>query len=371
MFSKLAMAIMLILLVNSLGVGQESLDITRDLLNIDVSDYDRSHAIQLISRHDQNRDRSLNEEEMRTLKLMMPVTVIDFNRNRRLTTLEIAIYFANASDQLNISTLENYNARYLVNRHDRDADGALAQREQSEFPLQDEAKQIDRDANGVLTAFELAMWFANTYTETGVDARDFRLAADYLNNLDSDKNLSLNEEEAVPGIWPIDPWSQDANRNHELEAVEIAAVFGKFKQDAGIENGHELGAERAMARYDKDRNGRLDLGEIERGRWPKEWETFDANEDGFLTAFELAARFAAKQRTLGVDRRTIDKAEALIRSYDRNRNGQVDMQEMLEFRADVGAIDTDTFLRLDTDGNQKLTKVELAVYFVTGSSGGN
>ena len=349
--------------VSAFAPAQDLLDPERDLLDVEITDYDRSNAIYLVRQHDRDSDRVLSKAEMSMLNLMLPVSILDFNHNGRLTSLELSIYFANASVQLGISTTDSYNARYLINRHDRDANGALTEQELSAFPYRRDQQDIDRDRDAALTAFELAAWFARAYREKGIDARDFRLAATYLEKLDANDDLQLSKAEAEPGIWPIDPWKLDRDRDQQLEATEIASVFSDFKREAGVENGHEQGADRAMKRYDKNRDGRLDIGEIERGGWPRDWQTFDANEDGELTSFELSARFAAKQRSLGVDRTALNKAEELIRRYDRNRNGLVDIQELLEFRADVGALDTDTFVRLDTDGNQKLSKVELAVRF--------
>jgi Ca2+-binding EF-hand superfamily protein len=301
---------------------------------------------------------------MQTLKLKLPPSILDVNRNGRLTPLELAIYFANASVQMEISTVDEYNAGFLINQYDRDADGSLNKAELVAFPYHGDLQAIDSNDNAEVTSFELATWFATVYKEKGVDARDHRMAVASINKLDTDEDLRLNTAEAELGTWPIDPWKLDANRNKHLEAGEIASVFSAFKRDAGIENGHETGADRAMNRYDKNRDGKLDQDEIERGGWPKDWVTFDSNEDRVVTSFELAAGFARKQRALGVTRPLLDQAAEVIRRYDRNRNGEIDLSELLEHRADVGVLDADGFLEIDTDGNQKISKVELATHFV-------
>ncbi len=72
-------------------------------------------------------------------------------------------------------------------------------------------------------------------------------------------------------------------------------------------------AEERMRRYDSNKDGKLDAGELRSGRWSDDPMSYDRNRDGKLTTSELAVRYAK--------RRVGDQERREAQSQDRGRGG--------------------------------------------------
>jgi len=81
-----------------------------------------------------------------------------------------------------------------------------------------------------------------------------------------------------------------------------------------------------------------------------------------MTVFELAARFAHNRHERGVEQQDRAAAAKLIARYDKNKNGSIDVKELLNDRAEVGIVDIDLFLDFDSDLNERMSRMEVATY---------
>lgn len=99
--------------------------------------------------------------------------------------------------------------------------------------------------------------------------------------------IEETEEEAIPGFGVSDELALQA-------VVSIREQFGR-RIDGRVEN--------VFRRYDPNRDGILDAGEISKVPWSGlPWKDFDENSDGQLTKIELAKRYEASEER-GDDRR--------------------------------------------------------------------
>ncbi len=115
-------------------------------------------------------------------------------------------------------------------------------------------------------------------------------------------------------------------------------------------------ADKAMATHDVNEDGLLDDKEQATLRWPKSGRSDDINRDGRLTHLEIAIHFAAQRKENDVkqiDRTVVTRA---MQMYDKNRNGQIDPDEITSAWPD----DPD---EIDVDKNGILTQTELANAF--------
>ncbi len=147
-------------------------------------------------------------------------------------------------------------------------------------------------------------------------------------------------------------------------------------------------ADERFRRYDSNRDGFLDRGEVARGRWSDDPFTYDRNHDGKLSPSEMAVRYAQRRvsregtstassgrssssssstRTSsrpssgGGDSRLAGMISGLMSRYDRNRDGVLSKEESSSSRMLSGA-------DLNTDG--KITKDELSKAIASRFGGG-
>lgn len=154
-------------------------------------------------------------------------------------------------------------------------------------------------------------------------------------------------------------------------------------------------ASERMNRYDRNKDGFLDPGEMAGGRWSGQPFEYDRNRDGKLSLDELALRYAerriaeekerAGQNTAssggssrssnsrggsssndssgsGIDPRMEGIVNSMMSRYDKNRNGMLDRDEWGEMRSDPSAGDK------NRDG--RITKEEMAAWLAERSPGG-
>tara|TARA_R110002049_G_scaffold4601_5_gene32232 strand:- start:322757 stop:323893 length:1137 start_codon:yes stop_codon:yes gene_type:complete len=87
-------------------------------------------------------------------------------------------------------------------------------------------------------------------------------------------------------------------------------------------------ATRAMTIYDPNEDGFVDKDEQKRIRWQDEIERYDLNRDGKLTHMEVTVRFANIRSEAGVEQQHVDNANVFMRRHDKNKNGQLDPDEI-------------------------------------------
>ena len=87
-------------------------------------------------------------------------------------------------------------------------------------------------------------------------------------------------------------------------------------------------ATRQMTVYDINEDGFIDKDEQKPIRWKLEISDYDLNHDGKLTHMELTVRFAKIRDDSGVDQKHVNNATVFMRRHDRNRNGQLDPDEI-------------------------------------------
>lgn len=115
--------------------------------------------------------------------------------------------------------------------------------------------------------------------------------------------------------------------------------------------------ERIFARLDRDGDGRLTSAELARegrGPGPRLVERLDADRDGAVSREEFrrgaAARHAEERHDAG--RQWSDRFAVMLRGMDVNGDGRVNRDE---FAAGITAL----FVRLDKDGNGRLSREEM------------
>ncbi len=163
----------------------------------------------------------------------------------------------------------------------------------------------------------------------------------------------------------------------------------------------EQRAQESLQRYDENKDGGIDRAEAARGRWSDNPFLYDFNEDGLLSLFELAQRYARRrvaeeaqrraseqsnrsedrsrddrgsdeqryrdyQRGRGgppgfgdsrdgrPDRRTFELAYTIIARYDRNRSGSLS-------RAEWGPVG-DNVVQADVDHDGEISRDELTAW---------
>jgi len=257
---------------------------------------------------------------------------------------------------------DTYNATRLINLYDKNGDRMLNADECRGFPLTAELADLDVDKDKSVSAFELAKKLATDFQKSGVEALDQWNAVQYIRKHDQNDDRQLDATETRDGNWSSEPAQFDRNKDGRLTAMEIATGLAKQKQEGGVERSDQNNAARFMSMYDRNGDRRLDEEEIKAGGWPKDPDAFDTNNDGVLTVLELATRFAHNRRERGVEQQDRVAAAKLIARYDKDRNGSIDLNELLVEREGVAIFDTELFVQFDSDDNERLSRMEVATY---------
>lgn len=343
--------------------AQDRIDLaSADLLDVKLIQGDHNMAEDVMRESDENKDGVLDSKEMSKLRWLIEPKRFDLNRNDKLTSLEVAIHFANMRKQFAITVPDMYNATRMINLYDGNGDRLLSEQEARSFPLTNDISTLDANKDGRLSPFELGKQFAADFQDLGIEALDQWNALQYVIKNDKDNDQQLSMEETKTGQWPADPKTYDANRNGKLVMHEIAMGLAMRKQDNGIARSDQANAARFFPRYDLNRDGFVDAEEMEKTGWPQDPSLYDTNKDGKITVFELARRFAEKRQSRGVEQEDRFEAAKLLKLYDKNKNGFIDLNELVADRSAVGLLDEDIFLDFDSDTNQKMSRMEIATY---------
>lgn len=344
-------------------VADDSVELaSADLLDVVLITGDHRMADDVMREFDVDNNGTLDTKEMRQLRWLIEPRRFDVNRNDRLTSLEVAIHFANMRKQFAITVPDMYNATRMINLYDQNGDRLLSEEEARTFPLTNDIRTLDANKDGRLSPFELGKQFAADFQDLGIEALDQWNALQYIVKNDKDNDQQLSMEETKTGQWPADPATYDANRNGRLVMSEIAMGLAMRKQDHGIARSDQANAERWFVRYDLNRDRFIDAKEMEKTGWPSDPSLFDTDLDGKITVFEVAARFAQKRQDRGVEQEDRFAAGEMLKLYDKNKNGYIDLNELVADRSAVGLLNEDIFLEFDSDTNQKMSRMEIATY---------
>ncbi len=179
------------------------------------------------------------------------------------------------------------------------------------------------------------------------------------------------------------------------EVLAIPPGFGAAGElfTVKVINEDKSEADERFRRYDSNRDGFLDRGEIGRGRWSDDPFTYDRNGDGKLSPSEMAVRYARRRlargedssrrdssssssRTSrssssrssrdsgdggGMDSRMAGMIQGMMSRYDSNRDGVLSAEEASRSRTLSGA---------DGNGDGKITKEEIDASIKARFSGG-
>jgi Ca2+-binding EF-hand superfamily protein len=152
-----------------------------------------------------------------------------------------------------------------------------------------------------------------------------------------------------------------------------------------ITNEDRREAEERFQRYDRNRDGFLDRGEISQGRWRDDPFVYDRNHDGKLTPSEMAVRYAQRRLaeegssrggssasrsdatasrggSSGGDSRMETMMRAIFDRYDRNRSGVLERDEWGSFRSDPSGA--------DTNKDNRISREEMSAYMQDRFRGG-
>lgn len=187
---------------------------------------------------------------------------------------------------------------------------------------------------------------------------DLDASAALLRRYDLDDNGELAEAEVKAIGWRDDPLPRfDLNRDHVLQPVELALLEADRRMDQGIVQMDSVLAKRYTQQYDKDRDGRLSLKELDGNTFTDQQEAFDKNSDGELSEAEFI-RGLAFERTvrdaLGIKGCDQGGAMKLIRRGDRDGNQTLSDDELVLAKL------SDEAMKFDRNGNGELSVSELA-----------
>ncbi len=346
--------------------AQEHINLaSADLLDVTLIVGDQRMADDVMRLSDENRNGVLDAKEMGKLRWLVDPKRFDLNRNDRLTSLEVAIHFANMRKQFSITVPDMYNATRMINLYDQNGDRLLSEDEAKSFPLTNNIAELDANRDGQLSPFELGKQFAADFQDLGVEALDQWNALHHIRDNYKNGDQYLSFDEASTGHWPADAKTFDANRDKRLTMKEIAVGLAMQKQNNEIARSDQLNAQRFLAQYDLNRDKNIDAEESEKTGWPKDPASFDADKNGLITVFEISVRFAKNRKERGVEPEDREAAGELINRYDKNRNGFIDLHELVVDRSAVGVLNEDVFLEFDSDTNQRMSRMEIATYIAS------
>ena len=139
-------------------------------------------------------------------------------------------------------------------------------------------------------------------------------------------------------------------------------------------------ADERFRRYDSNRDGVLDRGEIARGRWSDDPMAYDRNNDGKLTPSEMAVRYARRRiaeegssssggsssRSSSSSSSGDPRMDAMVKMvfdrYDSNKNGVFEKDEWSNFRSPPD--------EADKNRDRKITKTEITTWMASRFGGG-
>ncbi|QDV47952.1 EF hand [Stieleria neptunia] len=177
-------------------------------------------------------------------------------------------------------------------------------------------------------------------------------------DLDDDGALSKSECERLK--WTseeIRPF--DLNRSGDLQHVEVTLKLATERENAGIVQMDSILADRYTKRYDSNRDGKLQLRELEDNTFSDQIDSYDRNSDDELSPEELIRGLAFERKfrdELGVKGCDQGGAMSLINQGDANGDRQLGGDELETVGLDAAT------MKFDRNDSESLSVSELAEY---------
>ncbi len=114
------------------------------------------------------------------------------------------------------------------------------------------------------------------------------------------------------------PWAVDAQEEESPKDPITLVLIAEDLRDAT----------NLMTVYDLDEDGFVDNGEMSRIPWRDDAKDFDFNRDGKLSHLEFAVHQAKLRDDVGITALDVNSAKTKLRRFDKNKNGQLDEEEI-------------------------------------------
>ncbi|MGB7325943.1 MAG: hypothetical protein WBD31_13795 [Rubripirellula sp.] len=177
-------------------------------------------------------------------------------------------------------------------------------------------------------------------------------------DLDDDGTLSKTECERLH--WNGDVIGLfDLNRSGDLQRVEITLKFAAEREETGIVQMDSVLADRYTKRYDRNRDGKLQLDELRDNTFSDQIDSYDRNSDDELSPNELIRGLASERKfrdVLGIKGCDQGDAMSLINQGDGDSDRKLASDELNAIGLDLSVV------KFDRNNDQLLSVSELAEY---------
>ncbi|TWU46941.1 hypothetical protein [Rubripirellula reticaptiva] len=177
-------------------------------------------------------------------------------------------------------------------------------------------------------------------------------------DLDDDGTLSKSECERLH--WNSEViGSFDLNRSGDLQYVEVTLKLAAEREEAGIVQMDSILADRYTSRYDSDRDGKLQLDELEDNTFSDQIDSYDRNSDDELSSDELIRGLASERKfrdLLGIKGCDQGGAMSLINRGDGDGDRQLALDELEAIALELSVME------FDRNSDKLLSVSELAEY---------
>ena len=326
---------------------------------------DLQESNRLLTIYDTNDDGTIDEKEKQRLPWKLEFSDHDINNDKTLTHLELSIRCAKQRDKDNITQFDINNVNRFLTRFDKNRNGQLDKNEIKLGGWPSNSEEFDKNGDGVLTKWELAIRFAflrGLRRELGIEAVDIVGAARILRQFDKDNDRMLNESERVRSSLPSDSARDDQNGDKLLDQTEIATSLARDRMDSGLSNSDMQQANRIFQILDPQGKGRIKLEGYESfarqsGSVQLDQDgTVDANGDGFVTLSEIKKLLVKQRNAKGYSDDDLDYAKKILLRYDKNRSNKLEKHELDE----TGVLSWPKVKSSDIDKDDSISLEELA-----------
>ncbi|WP_442510020.1 hypothetical protein SH528x_001624 [Novipirellula sp. SH528] len=339
-----------------------------DLFSLVLIESDLSDAKQTMTICDANEDGFIDAAERKRLPWRDEHASFDLNHDGKLTHLEVAIYLASKRDSLGITQFDRNNAQVFIRRHDSNRNGQLDTDEIADGWPPDPS-QFDKDANGIITAIEIAEQFAYKRTlrrELGIEAVDNMSAIKAMRKFDKDGDQNLDAKELAAAGLPLEARQHDDDGNGKLNNIELAILFSKHRRELGLSKSDGVKAKRIIAMADHNQDGKISQDEMQgdvfsaNGDAAQQYAIFDADSDGTVTLGEVQTYIASERKKLGFSDEHVADARRLLLRHDTDRSTFIELSELSSDESGPGKLPPSTLKAADENKDGRLSLEELA-----------
>lgn len=227
---------------------------------------DERVAAKQMSRFDRNKDKRLNENEIREADWPEGTENFDLDKDGYLTLFELTVSRASerrALTESGITGWDRIQARKFVTQNDSNGDRQIDAEEFRAATSEAIPRSFDADNNGLLTVTEITAGFAALRRKEGATVIDQRLANQRLKRYDRNRNGVLDEHEVEGSGWPPDPERFDLNKDGRIDHSELTIVFARDRIKGNVKEQDQVLARDLLARYDTNRNRVIEITETD------------------------------------------------------------------------------------------------------------